>query len=252
MRIFLIIVAAAFAVPANAAVMLTSASYQQDFNTLASTGTSSSLPTGWSIAEGGANANAIYTASTGSNATGDTYSFGTAGSNERALGGVASANLFPRYGVQFTNGLGRTITSLDLAYVGELWRVGTAGNLNTLSFAWSLDATSLTTGTYTNFTALNFAIAPTGATGLRDGNLNQTAIAGTISGLSVAPGASFFLRWSGADAAGNDAGLAIDNFSLNATTAVPEPASWAMLIAGFGLVGAAARRRRARHAVALA
>jgi hypothetical protein len=26
--------------------------------------------------------------------------------------------------------------------------------------------------------------------------------------------------------------------------AVPEPASWAMLIAGFGLVGAAARRRR--------
>ena len=27
--------------------------------------------------------------------------------------------------------------------------------------------------------------------------------------------------------------------------AVPEPASWAMLIAGFGLVGAAARRRRA-------
>ena len=28
-------------------------------------------------------------------------------------------------------------------------------------------------------------------------------------------------------------------------TAVPEPASWAMLIAGFGLVGAAARRRTA-------
>jgi hypothetical protein len=27
--------------------------------------------------------------------------------------------------------------------------------------------------------------------------------------------------------------------------AVPEPASWAMLIAGFGLVGASARRRRA-------
>jgi hypothetical protein len=29
-----------------------------------------------------------------------------------------------------------------------------------------------------------------------------------------------------------------------ATTAVPEPASWAMLIIGFGLTGAAARRRR--------
>ncbi len=37
---------------------------------------------------------------------------------------------------------------------------------------------------------------------------------------------------------------------LGGVGAVPEPASWAMLIAGFGLVGAAARRRRlARRAV---
>lgn len=33
--------------------------------------------------------------------------------------------------------------------------------------------------------------------------------------------------------------------SIRILTAVPEPTSWAMLIAGFGLVGAAARRRRA-------
>lgn len=32
--------------------------------------------------------------------------------------------------------------------------------------------------------------------------------------------------------------------SIRILTAVPEPASWTMLIAGFGLVGAAARRRR--------
>ena len=31
---------------------------------------------------------------------------------------------------------------------------------------------------------------------------------------------------------------------VSVTAAVPEPASWAMLIAGFGLIGAAARRRR--------
>ena len=35
--------------------------------------------------------------------------------------------------------------------------------------------------------------------------------------------------------------FAIDNLSVGA---VPEPASWAMLIAGFGVVGAAARRHR--------
>ncbi|MBA3895889.1 MAG: PEPxxWA-CTERM sorting domain-containing protein [Sphingomonadaceae bacterium] len=33
-------------------------------------------------------------------------------------------------------------------------------------------------------------------------------------------------------------------------TAVPEPASWAMMIAGFGMAGVALRRRRALAAVA--
>ncbi|WP_409049594.1 PEPxxWA-CTERM sorting domain-containing protein [Sandarakinorhabdus sp.] len=44
-------------------------------------------------------------------------------------------------------------------------------------------------------------------------------------------------------------GSALSSFGWDDVTigtgAVPEPASWAMLIAGFGLVGAAARRRRA-------
>ena len=39
-------------------------------------------------------------------------------------------------------------------------------------------------------------------------------------------------------------GYRIDSITLDAA-AVPEPATWAMLIAGFGFVGAAARRRRA-------
>lgn len=46
--------------------------------------------------------------------------------------------------------------------------------------------------------------------------------------------------WQG----GNDESWGIDNIRLSA--AVPEPATWALLIAGFGLVGATARRRRAR------
>ncbi len=36
--------------------------------------------------------------------------------------------------------------------------------------------------------------------------------------------------------------FAVDNLSID-TGAVPEPASWALMIAGFGLVGAAMRRR---------
>lgn len=39
------------------------------------------------------------------------------------------------------------------------------------------------------------------------------------------------------------AGVAYDNFSFDLAGAVPEPSTWAMLIAGFGLVGVSARRR---------
>jgi hypothetical protein len=50
--------------------------------------------------------------------------------------------------------------------------------------------------------------------------------------------------WQG----GTDESWGIDNFALSAITGVgggvPEPATWAMMISGFGLVGAAARRRR--------
>jgi hypothetical protein len=40
--------------------------------------------------------------------------------------------------------------------------------------------------------------------------------------------------------------------SFRVLTAVPEPTTWAMLIAGFGLVGAAARRRRSAGRAVLA
>jgi hypothetical protein len=43
-------------------------------------------------------------------------------------------------------------------------------------------------------------------------------------------------------ASGND--FAIDNLVLSMTSAVPEPATWAMMIAGMGMVGASLRRRR--------
>ncbi|NJC07393.1 PEPxxWA-CTERM sorting domain-containing protein [Polymorphobacter fuscus] len=248
MTIAAVVLGTVATMPTYAAVTLTSVPYTQDFNALASTGTSSVLPTGWAIAESGSNANATYAANNGSNNAGNTYSYGATGSSERALGGLASGSLVPRFGAEFTNNLGSTITQLDIAYFGELWRVGTSGNLNTLSFSYSLDATSLTNGTYTEFSALNYSVAPgTPANAARDGNANRTAISGVITGLNIAQGDSVFLRWTGTNAAFNDHGLAIDDFQLSATAAaavVPEPSSWAMLIAGFGMVGAAARRRR--------
>lgn len=67
-----------------------------------------------------------------------------------------------------------------------------------------------------------------------------------VSGISG--GSNFFDATNGTAtqfSRAHDFGGGFDNFGLVASfNAVPEPASWAMLIAGFGLVGAAARRRR--------
>ena len=46
---------------------------------------------------------------------------------------------------------------------------------------------------------------------------------------------------------GGNAGVFFDNISVS--TAVPEPATWAMMIMGFGVAGALLRRRRIYVAV---
>jgi uncharacterized protein len=191
--------------------------YTQNFDSLAGTGTSSVLPTGWAFAEAGANANTTYTAGTGSSATGDTYSFGSAASTERALGGLFSSNLTPTFGAGFTNSTGGTITSLDVAYTGEQWRVGTAARTDRLDFQYSTDATGVTSSsTWTDVNALDFTSPNTVATGATDGNaaVNRTALTSTIEGLTLAPGATLWIRWNDFNATSSDDGLAADDFSL--------------------------------------
>jgi uncharacterized protein len=193
--------------------------YTQDFNTLAIAGTSSTLPAGWVFLETGANANTLYTAGTGSGNAGDTYSFGAAASSERALGGLQSGNLLPTIGAQFTNSTGATLTSLAISYTGEQWRLGTLARTDRIDFQYSLNATSLNTGTWTDVNALDFnAPTTTGVVGLLNGNAaaNRTALSDVIPSLSIANGATFWIRWSSFDATGADDGLAVDDFSLNA------------------------------------
>lgn len=68
---------------------------------------------------------------------------------------------------------------------------------------------------------------------------------------------NYEIRWPGSgggsfgtefrtDAAGAVTSLLVTNFTLTpkATAAVPEPASWALMLVGFGAVGAALRSRR--------
>lgn len=237
---------------AQAAVVLTAPVYFEDFDTLISTGTATvpgALPNGFEFLEAGANANRIYTAGTGSSNAGDTYSFGAAGSTDRALGTLLSGNLASRFGVQLINGLNRTITSLNISYVGEQYRLGTANRADRLAFSYSLDATTLNNGTYINFTDLDFTSpTTTPPLGVLNGNAaaNQSVRVGTIAGLELLAGQSIFLRFLDIDVNGADDGLGVDNFRVEAVTlaAVPEPSTWAMMIIGFGFVGGAMRQRR--------
>lgn len=229
---------------------MTNAAYTQNFDTLATSGTSQSLPAGFQLVENGTGsaADGSYAAGTGSSNAGNAYSFGAAGSNERALGSLGSGSVGPIwYGGVLTNGLGGTIESLAFAYTGEQWRSGTA-TADGLTFQYSLDATQLDNGTWTTFAGLNYTATNNTNAGAINGNAFSTAIAGTITGLSIADGARFGFRWVDVDTTGADHGVSVDNLSINAALApvagVPEPSTWAMLILGFGVVGAGLRGRR--------
>jgi hypothetical protein len=188
----------------------------QDFNTLASSGTSSSTPTGWSFLELLGSANTTYTAGTGSSTTGDTYSFGAAGSGERAFGQLRSGSVTSILGAQFVNGTTSTIGGFDIAYTGEQWRRGGGTGADHMDFQYSLDATSLNTGTWADVNSLDFDSPTLGAATLLDGNAaaNRGARSGSASLLSIAPGATFWIRWTDIDITGSDDGLAVDDFSI--------------------------------------
>ncbi len=200
--------------------------YTQDFNTLVASGTGSVMPAGWLFLESGTNANTTYTAGTGSGNAGDTYSFGASGSSERALGGLLSSSLVPLYGAVFVNSplLANDINSLIVSYTGEQWRLGATGRADRLDFQYSLDATSLNTGTWVDVDALDF-VAPnsTGTVGALDGNAaaNRVAISSTIGGLSLPTNGTIWFRWVDFNATSSDDGLAIDDFSIRPEAVVP-------------------------------
>ncbi len=226
----------------------------ENFDTLASSGTSAVLPPGWIFAESGSGANATYVAGTGSSGTGNTYSFGVSGGAERALGAVRSASVATVWGVSLTNATGAVLGGLEVAYVGEQWRFGSTGRADRLDFAYSLDATGLGDGTWADVDALDF-VAPVagGSVGALNGNLaaHRRLMWFTLSGLAVAPGAGLLLRWTDFDAPGADDGLAIDEVVLTAKPVVQAPVpdglppgAGALALAGVALLGAACGRRR--------
>ena len=212
---------------AQISISTTTTPHTQNFNSLrSSSGSSNTLPTGWRLTETGSAANARYTVDAGSTTTGDTYSYGAVNNTERALGTLQTSSLTPVIGAQFRNTTGRTITSLIISYTGEQWRCGATGRgADRLDFQYSLNASSLTNGTWVDNNTLDFNSVNVASVGARNGNLaeNRSLRAATISGLNIANNAIFWIRWTDFDASGADDGLAIDDFSLQLSAADVTP-----------------------------
>ncbi len=199
--------------------------YQQDFNNLPRTGSSvawvdnSTLP-GWYINSPSVIGTNGMVVGDGTSVNGDSYSFGTTGATDRAFGSLASINSGTiQYGMKLTNNTGAPINRVYVQYTGEQWRDGgPTAVANTMSFTYSTNATSLTTGTYNGVSALDFTspVLSGTATDL-DGTLpaNSTLKTATITlGTPLASGGSVWLKWSDIDDAGFDMGLAVDNLTV--------------------------------------
>jgi len=239
-------------------------SYSQNFDSLANTGTGnvwandSTLP-GWFLFRQPAPGTAIttYNANDGSSNTGNFYSYGSANSSERALGGLGSGGAYfgspaagavagwIAFGVR--NDTGVTLSQFNVSFNGEQWRDGgtaTTGSVaQPMILEYGFGASFTTVATWTApggsfdwsspvFGATSGVAVDGNAAGLVPGR------GGAIGSLTWAPGAVLWIRWIELNDFSNDHALAIDDFSFRA---IPEPATLCLL----GLGSLLLRRRKA-------
>ncbi|WP_254512040.1 beta strand repeat-containing protein [Anatilimnocola floriformis] len=192
-----------------------------------SMGAGLTLPSAWKIspstatpAYGTAVSTVTQQASSGSSQTGGTYNWGTS-ATERAVGAMSSSGFASPNSLmaKINNGSGQTINTLTVAYAAERYRTNlTAASV---SFFYSLDGTTWTAVSAGDIAASNF---PNGASAFDFINptvVNKSDI--TISGLNIANGADFYLRWSIATGATNSQGIGIDNVNVVGTATVVAP-----------------------------
>ena len=222
-------------VAAPPAISLSAGTHTQNFDALATNGTSNPWRDnvtllGWYAGKSVAPTNiTTYRASDGSDNAGALYSFGSSGSDERALGSIGSGSVgFISYGLSFTNDTAATVTNFVVSYTGEQWRNSSSFNTNTLTFWSRVSAAALTNpepGVLTNWTAhagLDFASPTvTGAGVGLNGNAStnrRVFVSVPVPGLTVPPGQCVFFRWQDPDDPGTDEGVAVDDLTVTFTS----------------------------------
>ena len=173
----------------------------------------------------------------------------TATSSIRATWTSATqGNATLNWGWSATNPGNVTINSVDtLNLPNKNWEYNftTGSQAGTFTGNWSLTATGANTfgiqGIYSFDGQSPYYITPF--------NLAPTSDSGNFS-VALAPNTTYAFSFTNYGNLGGYLGDASANFTIDWTIdgggngGVPEPASWAMLITGFGIVGAGMRRRR--------
>jgi len=265
----LALAALAAAIPAHAAISVGSAAftYSQSFDSLATSGGTNAWANditlaGWSLFNKTPAAITTYAAGDGSSNTGAFNSFGSGGSSERALGGTASGGAYfgsPAAGavagwiaVAFKNSTGSALNSFKIGFDGEQWRNG--GNVNgatqtmVMQYAFGSTFAAATTAGWTSPGALFDFVSP-----VHPASATAAAVNGNVAGLVTGLGGTVVTNWAANDTlwvrwvenndVGFDHGMAIDNLTLS-VTAVPEPESYALMLAGLAGLALVARRRK--------
>lgn len=143
--------------------------------------------------------------------------------------------------VRYKNETGSTITALEISYLGIFNNDSDRQQAFGFSYAIGTEAT------YTDISSLGL-LTPQAS----DTNLFTTVDrSGNASGLSIANGDSFFMKFAGGSNTGSGGpkdGFGIDNLSVTATiatvSAVPEPSSGLFLGGMMGVLGLLYRNRR--------
>jgi hypothetical protein len=201
--------------------------------------------TGWSdgdLAFGGTRTTAStdYTRGTspGAVTTGGVYAFDVdpSATVNRALGFQPGGGDWAPGTVtlKLVNNTGSVLSALDIAYT--VYINNDQGRSSSFNFSYSAD-----NATYTSVPSLDLT-SPTTLDALGF-VANQRST--TISGLNIAPGDSFYLRWSSADVSGSGSRdeFALDDISV---TPVPEPSTYAAGILAVLVVCWTQRRRMAK------
>jgi len=218
-------------------------SYSQNFDTLASSGTTATWANGttlegWYLFRQPAPGTAItaYAIGTGSGNGGSFYSFGATSAADRALGDVGSGGAYfgslattdvPVGWIAFAavNKTGAALSSVTLDFDGEQWRNGGNTSAHAMALEYGLGGDDFAAITWTSAPASFTWTSPVvGSTaGAVDGNAAGLVdlVGGTLTGLTWNVDQTLWLRWVEVNNTGSDHGLAIDNFALSVPAATP-------------------------------